>query len=147
MQNLPYSGVSVFVPWPWPFPPCPVPRRSKSSNILNRPLALFFLRTLKDGLERLGSGWWRDGDGDGTVTERSRSRNTNTDSAILFPPKKDKIYLHLPKCLNGFSPQKLHNPPQKYHQLAHRRDCVNFKAHFCYFRMMIFLVRKTIATF
>ena len=32
-----YSGVKVFVPWPWPSHHRPVPRRSKSSNILNRP--------------------------------------------------------------------------------------------------------------
>ena len=38
---------------PSPYRHHTVPMRSKSSNVLNRPLALFFLRTLKDGLGRL----------------------------------------------------------------------------------------------
>ena len=42
----------VTVPSPFRHHPVTVPRRSKSSNVLKRPLALFVLRTLKDGVGR-----------------------------------------------------------------------------------------------
>ena len=36
-----------------PFRDRPIPQRSKSSNVINRPLALFDLRTIKNGKGRL----------------------------------------------------------------------------------------------